>query len=285
MFETVLFPTDFSGRADTMLDCVASFPQVKNVILLHVVRETLHPMGASVIDRLTKEKAQATLGAARRYLSSLNPAITVTLESKVAPDVAEGILAAAEETGAGLIVLGAHTRGLRAGILTGSVPSTVLCRISRANVLIMRHRIVDSLSGETFEKFCPMLFTRILCPTDFSKFSDHAAALAGAAAGVREVILLHVVPGGLGKEAIRKAEIKIGRIEKRLAAQGVRCRSLVAAGDPAAEIARVAEEQDASVIWISSFGKGCLHELIAGSTVQAVAMNATRPVLVVRSAR
>ena len=285
MFETVLFPTDFSERADVMLDCVASFPQIKKVILLHVVKETLHPMGAAVIDRLAEEKAQTTLGAARRYLASLNPAITVTLETTVAPDVAEGILAAAEETGAGLVVLGAHEKGLRAGILSGSIPVRVLCQAGRANVLFMRHKVVDSLSGETFEKFCPMLFTRILCPTDFSKFSDHAAAMAGAAAGVREVILLHVVPGHAGAEKVREAEARIAAARGNLTARGVRCRSIVATGEPAAEIARVAEKEDASVIWISSFGKGCLRELIAGSTVQAVAMNAVRPVLVVRSVR
>ncbi|WAC05352.1 MAG: universal stress protein [Methanoregula sp.] len=287
MFEKVLFPTDFSERAEIMLDCIAGIPQVREVILLHVVRETGYPMGADLADTLAKQAAEKTLAEAQHYLKTLNPGIRVSLETTVSPDIADGILATAQKRGAGLVVVSAHVKGVKAGVLLGSIPSTLLCRTGGINVLFMRHKITETLTGRTYEKFCPRLFSRVLCPTDFSRFSGHATALAGRVAGAGEVILLHVVPGGKAtggtKEAKKEAEARIGAARDSLASQGIRCRAIVKTGDPAGVIVRVAEEEDVSVICISSFGKGCLHDFLVGSTVQDVAMNATRPVIVVRS--
>jgi len=289
MFEKILFPTDFSERADIMLDCVAGMPDVREVILLHVVKETLHPMGADVVDTLAKQAAGPALEQAQRYLRSLNPAIAVSLETTVAQDITEGIIDAAEKSGADLIVISAHVRGVKAGLLRGSVPTTLLCRLNKTNILFMRHKIVESLSGVTYQKFCPLLFHRVLCPTDFSRFSDHATALAGAVKGVGEVIMLHVVPEALAgsevSELVKEAEAGVSEACKGLAAKGIRCRTLVEKGDTAGGIVKAAEEQDVSVICISSFGTSCLRDFVLGSTVQDVAMKSTRPVLVVRSAQ
>jgi len=287
MFEKVLFPTDFSQREEILLDCIASIPQVRDLILLHVVKETRYPMGAQIVDTLAKETAENTLAEAQHYLKSLNPDIRVTLDTTISPDIAEGILTTAEKRDVDLIVIGAHGKRVKIGVLLGSVPSTVLCRISKTNVLIMRHKIIETLTGKTYEKFCPMLFSRILCPTDFSRFSEHATALVSTMKGVGEVILLHVVPeGGAGseiKESVQAAEARIGAVRDSLTAQGIRSRAIVTTGNPAGEIIRTAEEQDVSVIWISSYGKGCLHDFLLGSTVQDVAMKSTRPVIVIRS--
>ncbi len=287
MFEKVLFPTDFSERAEIMLDCVASFPQVRDIILLHVVKETRYPMGAEIADTLAKQADEKTLADAQDYLKKLNRNIRVTVETTISPDIHEGILTTAEKRGADLIVIGAHGKSVKVGVLLGSVPSMVLCRISKTNVLIMRHKIIETLTGKTYEKFCPRLFFRILCPTDFSPFSEHATALAGMMKEAGELILLHVVPkGGTGseiKEAEQAAEARIGAVRDSLAAQGIRCRIIVTTGEPASEILKTAEEQDVSVIWISSHGKGCLHDFLLGSTVQDIAMNSTRPVIVIRS--
>jgi len=287
MFNKLLFPTDFSQRAEIMLDCIASIPQVQDVILLHVVKETRYPMGAQIVDTLAKENAENTLTEAQRYLKKLNPDIRVTLDTTISPDIAGGILTTAEKRGAGLIVIGAHGKSVKIGVLLGSVPSTLLCRISKTNVLVMRHKIIETLTGTTYEKFCPMLFSRILCPTDFSRFSEHATALVSTMKGVGEVILLHVVPeSGTARgieESVQAAEAGIDVVRDRLAAHGILSRALVTTGNPAGEIIKTAEEQDVSVIWISSYGKGCLHDFLLGSTVQDVAMNSTRPVIVIRS--
>ena len=126
---------------------------VREIILHHVVRETEFPMGADAADTLATEAAKKTLAAAREYLRSLNPAIRVTISSAVAADITDGILAAAEENGADLIVVGAHPKGVRRGVLLGSVPSTLLCRVSNTSVLFMRHKIVATAESARLDEF------------------------------------------------------------------------------------------------------------------------------------
>jgi nucleotide-binding universal stress UspA family protein len=286
MFEKVLFPTDFSERAEIMLDCIAGIPQVREVIMLHVVKATRYPMGVEMLDTLAKETAEKTLADAQHYLQSLNPDLRVALDTMISTEIAEGILTKAEQRGVDLIIISARQKNVEIGELLGSVSSTILCR-STTNVLIMRHKVIETLTGRTYEKFCPMLFSRILCPTDFSRFSEHATTLAGTMKGVGELILLHVVPeAGTSREieeAVQAAEARIGAVRDSLAVQDIHCRAIVTRGDPAGEIMRIAEQQDVSAIWISSYGKGCLHDFLLGSTVQNVAMNSTRPVVVIRS--
>jgi nucleotide-binding universal stress UspA family protein len=286
MLEKVLFPTDFSERAEIMLDCIAGIPQVREVIMLHVVKATRYPMGVEMLDTLAKETAEKTLAEAQHYLQSLNPDIRVTLDTMISTEIAEGILTKAEQRGVDLIVISARQKNVEIGELLGSVSSTILCR-SKTNVLIMRHKVIETLTGTTYEKFCPMIFSRILCPIDFSRFSEYATTLASTMKGVGELILLHVVPeAGTSseiEEAVQAAEPRIGAVRDSLAVQGTRCRAIVTRGDPAGEIMRIAEQQDVSAIWISSYGKGCLHDFLLGSTVQNVAMNSTRPVIVIRS--
>jgi nucleotide-binding universal stress UspA family protein len=49
------------------------------------------------------------------------------------------------------------------------------------------------------------------------------------------------------------------------------------------EITKIADEEDVSVIWMSSHGRGWFRELLLGSTAYTVAMNAKKPVLIIRT--
>ena len=171
------------------------------------------------------------------------------------------------------------------GILLGSVSRAVL-RHSKTNVLIMRHKIIGEKKANTYEMFCPMILFRVLCPVDFSLYSDYSITLAGATPGIGEVILLHVVSqGGTEAEieaAVQKAKGQIEAIRDSLAAKGIKTRTIVRTGDPPIEIASIADDEDVSVIWMSSHGKGWFRELLLGSTAYTVAMNAKRPVIIIR---
>ena len=59
-------------------------------------------------------------------------------------------------------------------------------------------------------------------------------------------------------------------------------RTMVRIGNPTFEITRIADEEDVSVIWMSSHGKGWFRDLLLGSTAYTVAMNAKRPVIIIR---
>ncbi|HII76982.1 MAG TPA: universal stress protein [Methanolinea sp.] len=286
MFSKILFPTDFSEYAAKTLDCIAGFPGVREVVLLHVVKETRSPRGGGEIGKALFHDGRITLREEKHHLESLGENIRVQTVVKVASDIAGAIVQAAEENGVSLVVIGARGSSLVEGILLGSVSKAVVRR-SRTSVLIMRHKITQGLDGKTYEMFCPMILSRVLCPVDFSSYSDDAIARLHATPGVGEAILLCVVSRGETKEEIednqRRAREKIEIIRKQFAAQGIRARAIVRLGNPAFEITKVAEEEDVSVIWMSSVGRGWFAELLIGSTAGAVAVNSRRPVIIVRS--
>jgi nucleotide-binding universal stress UspA family protein len=285
MFEKILFPTDFSEYAKRTLDCVAGFPGAREVILLHVVEETRSPRGGGEIGDTFYRSGENFLKAEKRYLENLSKSLRVTTTVKTSSDTAGAILETAEERGVSLIIIGARGKSLVEGIYLGSVSMAVLRR-SKTNVLIMRHKIIEEMKAKTYEMFCQMILFRVLCPVDFSLYSDHSIALAGATAGIGEVILLHVVSQGETdaeiEDAVQKAKGKIETIRTSLAAQGIKVRTIVRTGNPGFEIARIADEEDVSVIWMSSHGKGWFRELLLGSTAFTVAMNAKRPVIIIR---
>ena len=84
------------------------------------------------------------------------------------------------------------------------------------------------------------------------------------------------------EDAVEKAEGQIEAIRSSLAAQGVEVRTIVRTGNPSFEITRIADEEDVSVIWMSSHGRGWFRELLLGSTAHTVTVNAKRPVIIIR---
>jgi nucleotide-binding universal stress UspA family protein len=287
MFKKVLFPTDFSEPAKYELDCITSIPGIREIILLHVIKQYAIPMGVETVESLEVEATEKYLLEAKTYIATLNPDIRVTLDETTSADIAGAILERAERHQVNLIVIHANIKGIISGMFMRSVHTKVLCRISRINVMIMPAKLVRSLTGTTYEKFCPMIFSRILCPTNFSEFSLKTTALAGTMKGVGEIIILHVVqpsePGKDPDEAVKTAKTRIKALCDQLSAQGIPSRSIIVTGNPKDEIARIADEEDVSLTWMRSAGKGCLHDFFFGSMVHSVALHSTRPVIVIRS--
>ena len=285
MFEKILFPTDFSMYAKKTLECIAGFPGARDIILFHVIEETRSPRGGGEVGEIFYRNGENFLREEKKYLENLSQNLRVTTAVKASSDTAGAIIETAEERHISLIVVGARGKNLVDGILLGSVSMAVLRR-SRTNVLIMRHKIIEEMRVKTYEMFCPMILFRVLCPIDFSTFSDGAIALLGRTKGVGGVILLHVVSHGETEaeieNAVQKAKGKIEAIRYSLATQGIDVRAIVRTGNPNFEITKISDEEDVSVIWMSSHGKGWFRELLLGSTAYTVAMNAKRPVIIIR---
>lgn len=139
------------------------------------------------------------------------------------------------------------------------------------------------------------MFRKVLFPSDLSKY---AAAVLGCvadlkAAGMREVVLLHVVHQD---EAIHGSTVDLDRLERlkatarnhlqttgtNLAAAGITVTIRVETGVPAREIVRVAEEEDVSLIAMGSHGRGVLQGFLLGSVSERVLHASRRPVWVER---
>jgi nucleotide-binding universal stress UspA family protein len=140
------------------------------------------------------------------------------------------------------------------------------------------------------------MFERILFPTDFSAYANAVLACLPElrAAGLREVVLLHVIPSSevpmpetFNRESAEQVRLsveehlKLGR--RALEGQGLRVMTSVEFGSPAAQIVRVAEDQRASLIVIGAQGSTVAEELLLGSVASEVLRRATVPVLLQRS--
>lgn len=141
MFKKVLFPTDFSEPAKSELDCITSIPGIREIILLHVIKQYAIPMGVETVESLEVQATEKYLHEAKIYIASLNPAIRVTLDETTSADIAGAILERAERHQVNLIVIHANIKGIMAGMFLRSVHAKVLCRISKINVKIGRAHV------------------------------------------------------------------------------------------------------------------------------------------------
>ncbi len=132
------------------------------------------------------------------------------------------------------------------------------------------------------------VFHRILYPTDLSTVAMHALeyVIALRAAGAREVVVLHVVEGGILAPAAEifeaEAEEALAAIVSRLQRAGLDARYEFRVGGMAHEILEVAREEAVSLIVLGSHGKGPVRRALLGSVSEAVVHRSPVPVLVVK---
>ncbi len=284
MFENVLVPTDLSEYSERTIECAARIPGVREMVLQHVVDATEPSRYGWILEREV-ENARLRLEEIKSGLEKSGKEVRIRVDIIHEGDVPGQILDVVKEQRIELIVLGARGKGIIRDIFLGSVAHAVL-RHAPASVLVMRHRFIRDLEGDRFEKFCPDIFLKILCPTDFSGFSDSAISIALRIPGNAEIDLLHVVTKGETREdldeRVRKAGIILADKQSQLSSEGKKATVHVRVGDPAAEIERVAGELDSSLILMSPYGKGWFEEILYGSTTMEVARIAKCPLLVVK---
>jgi nucleotide-binding universal stress UspA family protein len=285
MFDKVLFATDFSDYSKKTLECISGIPGIGHVLLLHVFDATHLSIKGWVYDPAI-EKAKEELEKQARDLTSQGVRSGAYVEVITSGDVAGAVVDVAKREGVSLIIMGARGRGIIRSVLLGSVSRKVL-RVAESHVLIMRHRLVESLDGERYELFCPRILSHVLYPTDFSQPSAEVATILKNLGKVEKVILLNVVSRGETEEEIAthvgEAERCLETIAKDFRKAGMEVRIVVKVGGPTDEINRLAEEEDVSLIAMGRHGSGWMKELLVGSTVYMVTKRAKRPVLVVQS--
>jgi nucleotide-binding universal stress UspA family protein len=143
------------------------------------------------------------------------------------------------------------------------------------------------------------MFQHILFPTDLSPLSrgllKYAAAFARQSKG--QVTILNVQSASLPAQALRLSERALAEngfewlvgIRRELeeilqheVLQGLNANAMLAEGEPAAEILRVAREKDISLVVMATQRRGFLSRPLIGSTALAVLEETPCPVLVAR---
>jgi nucleotide-binding universal stress UspA family protein/predicted GNAT family acetyltransferase len=288
MFEKVLLPTDFSDYADHTLESILELPGVRYVLLLHLTDDHQHaaspvwisghvfnPPAGKTVAELEKRRLRIEEAGIR--------ADSRILEIKSPDSITDAIIRTSEAEDVSLIALGARGRGRVSTFILGSVSSRVL-RTSRKDVLIM-HTRSGMFSGPASPAPNPGLFSKVLCPVDFSRPSEKALSLLSAIPGNGEVILLHVVPEFISASAFREKVTEVAReldnVQAPLERAGWNVRICIRFGNPGDVISRLASEEAASLVLMSRYGKrDYTRNILIGSTTAEVAKQAGRPLLV-----
>jgi nucleotide-binding universal stress UspA family protein len=143
------------------------------------------------------------------------------------------------------------------------------------------------------------MYERVLVPLDGSEGAETILPFAEKIAGPldAELVLVRVVEpivaaiplgsgevGGLDALISHQTEAKgyLAEMAERLAAKGLRVRTLAALGAPVTEIVTAAEVEKADLIAMTTHGRSGVRRLIFGSVAHGVLRAASVPVLMFR---
>lgn len=282
MFRRILFPTDFSAHARRTLECIADLPGVLEVVILHVI-DTSTTTSRMMRGELQSE-ARVKIEAERQVLERLGIS-QVTTEVCVADVIADAIEETAKKYNSTIIVMGARGKGLIPGLHLGSVTYRVVHESSK-NLLVIRHPVIEGLTGDTYEKYCPRIFSRVIIPVDLSSESFAAVRSLASIPETVEVIMVYVISRG---ESEREVENARERGAKILEAESLKLKDTdaeimwrILEGDPITSICEYADEKRASLVCSIPSEKSFLTEMIHGSFTCELTRLSHTPVLIIR---
>lgn len=274
---SVLHATDFSPSSEVALGYAALLARAfdARLDLLHAHRMELPayftPEQNLELERQMALAEDSIMGLLRAQVQAHVPP-EVHTELLVADEFpTEAILAAAEERGSGLVVLGSHGRTGISRALLGSVSENVL-RETRVPLLITR--------PPTGAVTSPPAITHILCSIDYTPHSLRAVELAAALAdklGARMTVLHSLESAGdEAAERERLCSWVPGSVESTCELQ-----VSIARGNPAEQIVSAAANQGADLIVVGGRRRSFLKASVLGSTTERVVRHAHCPVLTV----
>jgi nucleotide-binding universal stress UspA family protein len=271
---------------------MGDFPEVKDVVILNIVSKDPR---AKVWDPIAKQKdVEKKLAKEKKLIKA--PGVTVTvravsmMDGDIVMETPMAIQKVASEENSQLIVMGARGKSIIQSILLGSMTRNLL-RFGDKHLLIMRYRTPGNsslahLGAKMLDKFGTSILSKVLIPTDFSQAAEAAISSIGSMKGIGEIVLLHVVSKGESKEeidaAIKDATEKLNAISRKLNKGDMKVTPRVAVGNPVELMRSIADEEDVSMIAMSSVGENAMRVGRIGSITYDVASTANRPVLIVR---
>lgn len=261
-FDTILFPTDFSGRCSGAARYVKALSDRfdSNIILLHVLEARIgqpgDPQFGGVLMEPWIDIEERTRELLDEYLKE-ELAGSKVRRMLLRGSVASTILEVAREQKADLMVIPSHGYGTLRRMLFGSTASTLLHR-SPCPVLTGAHMDEPGafVNGLSIEK--------ILCPLDLTSTSEHVLMSAAEIATYfnAELTLVHAVPGtDVVPERHMDCELRSHLIRQGreqlialAASNGVNCSIAVEAGDVADVVRSAATQHGSQLIVIGRNG-------------------------------
>lgn len=283
MFEKILVPTDFSSHAKKVVECIGQIPGIKQVVLMSVISRSVITRVWDPVAEL--KEVEARLMEEKKLIDAPGVEVKVRAVSVLEGEIANAVQRVAEEENVSLVAMGARGKSRIQSVLLGSVSRNAL-RFGDTHLLIMRYKVLDS--GE-MEMYCDRIFSKVLFPTDFSQPAEVALSFLKSIQGIGELVLLNVVSTGETDEEIEEnqaaANKKIEEITRDLEKSGMKVTPKVLVGHPVETIRTVAEEENVSIIAMSSQGAIAIKKGRIGSTAYDVANSVDKPVLILRRSK
>jgi nucleotide-binding universal stress UspA family protein len=137
---------------------------------------------------------------------------------------------------------------------------------------------------------------KILVPTDFSEYSQHAVkyAVALAQSFKAKLYVVHVWDQSIAVgptetfhteiwvEAEKSEKERLNQVTQGLRTEGIDAESVFVSGTAYIEIVKTAKELDVDLITLATHGRTGLSHLVFGSTAEKIIRLAPCPVLVVK---
>lgn len=286
----ILFPTDFSERADHALPAAIAFAEAEGgkIVFLHVAAPLNWPVPEAA--KLRQDLVEASILRLRELRAKAGKRVPTEVHiAQGTPQ--EEIARFAARNAIDVIVIATQGHSRLERFLLGSTAER-LVRAAPCSVLVTRTGKHDDPSSQRKHQ-------RILVPTDFSEPSlvalDRATKIAQREG--TELLLLHVLreadhptrqllaPHGfpnLWKEIRRRSQARLEALQAERLAAPNRSRVLLTEGIPSAQIADVAAANQVDLIVIGERGQTGAEGFNLGSTSERVVRVAPCSVLVVK---
>lgn len=287
MFERIMMGVDFSPYTEKIVACSMELSQLGTSEIL--LFNAIDPQNAGGISGEAIAETEAALSGLLSDFSDLPVKFSVSAEvGKPAAAVAEK----AKEENVSMIILGAHGKGFIDRFLLGSVSERVV-KLSEIPVMVFKCK--EEIKDDSYicENVCKNLRQNILITTDFSKYVDEItpALISIVEYFKAPVTLLHVDEGvdTMGYDAAsrsRKQKIansmeELNAFRKCFEDYCTTIDVMVVKGTPSIKIIDVANEIEASLIVMGTFGNTNIISNFLGGVTEKVLRKSEVPVLVV----
>lgn len=270
-FERILLATDGSEYSDGAIRVALELARRHKARLLILSIAVCSPEYASLVpdlEELATNQAQANVQKIMEQAQGIDFETVI----KLAKDPHRGIVDAAEEKRADIIVMGRRGRRGLARLMVGDATAKV---VGSAPCTVL----VVPKSAKTWEK-------GILVATDGSPDSN-AAVLAAAALSKENsypLTAVSVVLASHSPERRREAEAIVQHVREDLTENGIEVNCTVEEGRPEQVIINRTREAGADLIVMGTIGRGGIGRLLLGSVSERVIGQADCPVLLVKAA-
>lgn len=269
-FERIMLATDGSEYSEGAVRVAVEMSRRHNAKLLILSIAVHSPEYASLVpdlEEIATAKAQANVQNAAEHAQGTDYEVVV----KLANDPYRGIVEAAEEQRADVIVMGRRGRRGLARLMVGDATAKVVGSAPCAVLVVPK-------SANIWDK-------SILVATDGSRYGD-AATLAAVAVAREKGYPLTAVSAVLAShsaERRREAEAAVQRVKDSLSGSGIEVSGMVGEGRPEQVIIDKARETGADLIVMGTHGRTRMDRVLLGSVSERVIGQAECPVLLVKA--